>query len=87
MRTNDTWASSVANQVSPEAAADSGLRRKLLLSVSAQTHQETQDGFTGKGMTLTQLRAKYGQGSSMRCRVLRRHGVRQGHKHSKEGIK
>ena len=80
MRTNNTWASSVASQVSSEAAAASRLCRK---SVYLPKLTRKLDGFTCKGMTLTQLRAKYGQGGSMTCRVLRRHGVRQGQKHSK----
>ena len=48
-----------------------------------QTHQETQDGVAGEGMTLKQLRIKYGQGHAMTSRVLRRHGVRQGQKRAK----
>jgi len=35
-------------------------------------------------MSLTQLRTKYGRGVNMRCRVLRRHGVRQGQKQKKD---
>jgi len=57
--------------------------KSLLCRVSEQTHQETKDGIAGKGMTLVQLRTRYGSGPSMSCCVLSQHGILQGKKQAK----
>jgi len=75
MRTNDDWACKVTTQVSEQAKHASPWTKSLLRRVSEQTHQETKDSITGKGMTLAQLRTRYGSGPSMSCCVLRRHGI------------
>ena len=75
MRTNDAWACKVANQVSEQAKHASPRTKSLLRRDSEQTNQQTNDGIVGKGMTLAQLRMRYGSGPSMSCRVLRRHGI------------
>ena len=83
MLTNDAWACKVATQVSDQAKHAGPWTKSLLRRVSEQTHQETKDGIASKGMTLAQLRTRYGSGPSMSCRVLRRHGILQGQKQAK----
>jgi hypothetical protein len=84
MRTNDSWADNLAHDVSCQAKAASGTHLKLLKQTWQLTEAEVQAGYSGAGMSLTQLRTKYGRGVDMRCRVLRRHGVRQGQKQKKD---
>ena len=84
MRTNDSWADSLAHDVSYQAMAASTYL-KLLKQTWQLTEAEVQAGYSGAGMSLTQLRTKYGRGVDMRCCVLRRHGVRQKQKKDASG--
>ena len=92
MRTNNAWAETLANDVASEQKSARGQRLSLLKQVWRLTVAEIADGFSGHGMTLKQLRSKYGSGSgssaSLSCRVLGRHGLRQGQKQKKtaEGV-
>ena len=80
MKSNDAWATTVANEVVADFNRAQGKRKALLHKVWQLTEEEHANGLSGAGLTLTQLRAKYGAGAHMRCRVLKRHGIYQGQK-------
>ena len=84
MRSNHKWAKDLANEVSLHAKAASGKRLQLLRKAWSLTADETAAGYSGAGMTLKQLESKYGTGSSMRCRPIGRHAIRQGWKQLKD---
>ena len=84
MRTNDAWAEQVAQQVATEVRTSTASHQDILREVWQLTKNEIQDGFAGTPMTLHELRAQYGQGEHMTCRVIKRHGVKQGFKQMRD---
>lgn len=83
MSTNDAWAEQVAQQVATEVRTSTASHKDLLRAVWQLTKSEIKDGFAGAPMTLHELRAQYGKGEQMTCRVIRRHGVKQGFKQAR----
>jgi hypothetical protein len=75
MRTNDAWAEQVAQQVATEVRTSTASHKDLLREVWQLTKNEIKDGFAGTPMTLHELRAQYGQGEQMTCRVISCLGV------------
>ena len=84
MRSNGSWAHSVARDVAHHGASATGKRKSMLQQVWSLTEAEVAKGTSGPGMTLKALEAKYGQGAAMRCRVIARHGVHQGFKQARD---
>ena len=84
MKTNGSWAQSVAREVASHGASAKGKRRSLLEKVWSLTEAEVAAGTSARGMTLKALETKYGKGAAMRCRVITRHGVHQGMKPARD---
>ena len=84
MNSNNDWAVAVAKSVTAEARTARGEHLSLLHQCWQLTRKEHDAGLAGKPMTLSELQLKYGRGPHMRCRVIRRHAVKQGQKQMRD---